>query len=196
MPTFQMVVDVSVLSLKSLWALLLLTTSFVFGGFSCHLICTPLKVDFFLFVTQGFFTYSPSCCTSKHNLTCTFLMKSSKRKTLDSHSTQFSQNFTFLRTCWRDFVKSACVWNRLHGPHEQRKHWIYYCLFSWCSLSIQRKTLGTQIFADLNNRTHFQPNHIRKKGYKIILLWNFRKKLVIFFCLHLHQYLSFGEIGK
>lgn len=47
MPTFQMVVDVSVLSLKSLWALLLLTTSFVFGGFSCHLICTPLKVDFF-----------------------------------------------------------------------------------------------------------------------------------------------------
>ena len=99
MPTFQMVVDVSLLSSKSLWVLLLLTTSFVFGRFSCHLICTPLNVGFFFLVTHGFFTYSPSCCTSKHNLTCTFLMKSSKRKTLASQSTQFSKNFTFLRTC-------------------------------------------------------------------------------------------------
>ena len=141
MPTFQMVVDVSLLSSKSLWVLLLLTTSFVFGRFSCHLICTPLNVGLFFLVTHGFFTYSPSCCTSKHNLTCTFLMKSSKRKTLASQSTQFSKNFTFLRTCWRGFVKSACVWNRLYGPHEQGKHCIYYCLFSWCSLSLQRKAL-------------------------------------------------------
>ena len=47
MPTFQLVVDVSLLSPKSLWVLLLLTTSFVFGRFPCHQICTPLKVDFF-----------------------------------------------------------------------------------------------------------------------------------------------------
>ena len=64
MPTFQMVVDVSLLSPKSLWVLLLLTTSFVFGTFPCHQICTPLKVDFFFWLNK--FIYMGSNKTHRH----------------------------------------------------------------------------------------------------------------------------------
>ena len=100
------------------------------------------------FSPKASFTYSQSCCTSKPNLKYAISMNPSKRKTLDSHSTQFSQNFTFLRICWSGLCKISMylkqtVWSSWVGN-------VFHILRP-IILTLPSKG-GIQILADLNKR--------------------------------------------
>lgn len=108
-PAFQNMVNVSLLPPSPLWVLLLLIAGWLWAGsHSLLFISASLEAEF-LFSPKACFTYSQSFYTSKHNLKYAFLMKPSKRKILDSHSTHFSQNFTFLRICWSGLCKISTL---------------------------------------------------------------------------------------
>lgn len=86
------------------------------GSHGLLFISSPLEVDFYSHPRP--FTCSPSCCTSKHNLKYAFSMNPSKRKLFESHSMQFSQNFTFLRICWSGLCKISIHLKQTICPYE------------------------------------------------------------------------------
>lgn len=100
------------------------------------------------FSPKASFAYPQSCCTSKHNLKYAISMNPSKRKTLDSHSTQFSQNFTFLRIRWSGLCKIS-----MHLKQTIRSSWVrnVFHILLPIILTLPSK-VGIRILADLNKR--------------------------------------------